>query len=155
MITRQLELKDIPRLVELGKVNFPEYGNLDISMEDELMLAFKDSYWGKPTYIVIIDYGKVLGCVGYCLSSLDYNCYELFWVNIDPEYQNEGLGSYLVTSVVKDYIQKEKSCKKDLTILLSCKITLASFYNRLGFNTILQKAARLEVLMGKTILIEQ
>jgi N-acetylglutamate synthase-like GNAT family acetyltransferase len=79
-----------------------------------------------PVYMVAEEGGKVIACAGYIQSWMDYNIYHIFWVNVAPAYQRQGIGQLLVKRVL-DYIKKKDAA----LVLLTTKTP--KFYNRLGF----------------------
>ncbi|MEK9158091.1 MAG: GNAT family N-acetyltransferase [Patescibacteria group bacterium] len=78
----------------------------------------------KPTYFVAKDKEKILGFAGYIQSWMDYDAYEIFWVNVLPEHQKQGIGKMLVTKIIADI----KKRKKDGLIILSASIPNSKYY---------------------------
>lgn len=79
----------------------------------ELEAMFKN-HAVKPKYIVAEEKSKIIGLAGFIQSWLDYDIYEIFWVNVSPSFQGKGIG----TALIKKIIQIIK-IKKPKTILLT------------------------------------
>jgi ribosomal protein S18 acetylase RimI-like enzyme len=100
----------------------------------EIRAMFKN-YEGKPKYLVAEHNGKIAGFAGYIQSWVDYHIYEIFWVNVTPEYQNRGVGTKLVRKIIK-IIKSKRGEDKAHFILLTT--TSPNFYKRLGFEILLK-----------------
>ena len=62
----------------------------------------------RPVYWVAEDERKIVGFAGYIQSWMDYNIYQIFWVNVLPELQKRGIGKQLVSKVINE-IKKDKN----------------------------------------------
>lgn len=82
----------------------------------------------KPVYYVAEVGGRVVGLVGFMQSWMDYNVYQIFWVNVAQEYQGQGIGTKLVEKAIHE-IRKQKGAH---LILLTAdkKAGLPTFYRR-------------------------
>ena len=78
----------------------------------------------RPVYFGLEDKGKILGFAGYIQSWIDYDVYEIFWVNVLPEHQKQGIGRQLVSKVIGEIKKK----KKDGLIILSASIPNSNYY---------------------------
>ena len=95
------------------------------------MEAMFKNYVINPQYIVAEDKGEIIGLAGYIQSWMDYNIYNIFWVNVAPNYQGKGIGKALVAKVI-NIIKKKKNVKM---ILLTASIP--KFYSKnFGFKTL-------------------
>jgi ribosomal protein S18 acetylase RimI-like enzyme len=61
----------------------------------------------KPVYFVVEESKKIVGLGGYIQSWMDYNIYHVSWVNVAPEYQNQGIGTKLIGHIIRE-IKKRK-----------------------------------------------
>jgi N-acetylglutamate synthase-like GNAT family acetyltransferase len=102
-----------------------------------------------PQYLVIEEKGKVVGVTGYISSWMDYHTYELFWVNVAPEYQGRGLGKKLVASVLKEIKKIRGRDEYACVILLGTKIP--SFYKQFKFKTLMRFNKRKHHLMALSL----
>lgn len=80
---------------------------------NEMQASFMN-YPIKPVYITAEERGEIIGIAGYIQSWMDYNIYEIFWVNVSPDYQGQGIGSALVNKVIS--IIKRKRPKMILLV---------------------------------------
>lgn len=89
----------------------------------------------KPIYYVAEERGVVVGLVGFMQSWMDYNVYQIFWVNVAQHYQGHGIGTKLVAKAIRE-IRKQKGAH---LILLTADKTagLPTFYRqRFGFRAL-------------------
>ena len=63
-----------------------------------------------PSYIVAEEKGKIIGFAGYMVSGIDYAIYQIFWVNVTPSRQRQGIGKMLMKKVISG-IKKDKKAK--------------------------------------------
>jgi GNAT superfamily N-acetyltransferase len=76
-------------------------------------LELKDMFGNgavKPVYFVAEEKGKIIGFAGFIQSWMDYNIYQIFWVNVLPELQRKGIGKKLVMKVINE-IRKKKDAR--------------------------------------------
>ena len=50
----------------------------------------------RPVYFVAEENERIVGLIGMTLSWMDYNVYQIFWVNVMPSKQGQGIGRRLV-----------------------------------------------------------
>ncbi len=94
--------------------------------DDELQRGFFDKKWNPSNYQIIVVDGRDVGAVSY--SNLNDRIF-LSELQIDPDFQNRGLGSKLVNDVVENAKSQDRSVR--LQVLRQNRaITL---YSRLGF----------------------
>ena len=65
----------------------------------EIASMFSDSAI-SPVYWVAEDDGQIVGIAGHVQSWMDYGIYQIFWVNVLPERQRQGIGRALVNKVI-------------------------------------------------------
>jgi N-acetylglutamate synthase-like GNAT family acetyltransferase len=122
---KQNEIKSAVKiLVENYSRKFEKAGT------DEIREMFRNGTM-KPEYIVAEDKGEIIGVAGYIQSWMDYNIYNIFWVNVLPLHQGKGIGTALIKKTI-ELISKKKSAT---TILLTTD--KPGFYSkRFGFKTV-------------------
>ncbi|MFA6158453.1 MAG: GNAT family N-acetyltransferase [Candidatus Paceibacterota bacterium] len=72
----------------------------------EIQSMFGDSAV-SPVYYGAEEGGQLVGFAGYIQSWMDYYIYQIFWVNVLPEFQGRGIGKKLVATLI-DEIRKDK-----------------------------------------------
>src|SRR3989338_9313113 len=77
----------------------------------------------KPRYVVATIDNKIVGLAGFTQAWMDYSVYEIFWVNVAPAYQKQGIGSALIRHVINQIKRK-----KPRIVLLTT--TLPKIYSR-------------------------
>lgn len=97
MRIRTLKPKDIAAASKIVGQNYCRAYELSSAKEMEAM--FKN-YAVKPKYIVAEEKGKIIGLAGYIQSWMDYDIYNIFWVNVLPSHQSRGIGSALIKKVI-------------------------------------------------------
>lgn len=99
MLIRRLEKKDIPKAVEIIVENYTdEYFN---QANSEIKAMFSNNPI-KPEYYVAEDGGEIIGLSGYIQTWMDYDIYQLFWVNVTPKRQRSGVGKLLIAKIIED-----------------------------------------------------
>lgn len=128
MKIRLLQKKDIHQAATIVGKNYNK------KYQRSSTLELKDMF-GKsqvtPIYFVAEEKGKILGFAGFSQSWMDYSIWTIFWVNVLPNLQKQGIGKQLVVRVIKE-IKKKKDAK---LILLSAKIP-DYYIKHFGFKTI-------------------
>ena len=113
MRIRLLKKSDITKAVKIVRDN---YGKKD---EKSVMREMKDMFVKgplRPKYVIAEAKGEIVGFAGFSQSWIDYLTYHIFWVNVLPEKQKQGIGKQLVREVIRQ-IKKDKKVK--LIILMS------------------------------------
>jgi predicted GNAT family N-acyltransferase len=145
MILRLLKQDDIKQCVEIVWLNYNmQYDNI----ESELNSMFNSSYI-KPIYLVIEENNKIVSFGGYSESSIDYDCFEIFWINTHPDYIKMGYATLIINEII-NYI-KNKSKEKNFSVILSCKKNLKIFYEKFGFKKIMKRPNENGYIMGLNI----
>jgi ribosomal protein S18 acetylase RimI-like enzyme len=152
-IFRPIKKSDIPFLVDFGKINFSEIYKMDEleCLLDELNLSFDEYVYQSPNFFMVELGDIILGFGGFFNSPMDDGLYEIVWINVNNKYRNQNIGSFIVENLINE-IKQIETCKKDVTIILSCQNHLEKFYSGLGFSFMLKKASNNEILMGLSFL---
>jgi predicted N-acetyltransferase YhbS len=88
-----------------------------------------------PIYFVAEEHGEVIGLAGYVQSWMDYGVYELFWVNVAPERQSHGIGTKLVSRVIRAIRQTRDS--RLIILTADASRYLPTYYaKRFGFKSL-------------------
>ncbi len=125
MKIRLLKKKDVRAATEIITKNYSkEYGRRSLF---ELKEMFGRGPI-KPVYFAAEENKKIVGFAGFMQSWVDYNIYLIFWVNVLPKKQNQGIGKKLISRVLSE-IKKKKNA--DL-ILLTADATknLPNYYRK-------------------------
>jgi N-acetylglutamate synthase-like GNAT family acetyltransferase len=145
MRLREAKRKDISKMFEILKINSPKYSK-KLAFQ-ELNEMFSKSVL-KPTYIVAEDKKEILAFGGYISSWIDNMVFNIFWVNTNPKYKSQGIGSKLMKDLI-DRIKKTKNIKAKM-IIISTKIP--SFYKKFGFKKVTSKYDGDYILMSLNLL---
>ncbi|MBR9701782.1 GNAT family N-acetyltransferase [Candidatus Pacearchaeota archaeon] len=144
MKIRKATKKDIPKMFEIFKLNGSKYPkNLALK---ELNEMFSKSLI-KPTYIVVEDKKEIIAFGGFIPSWIDNMVFNIFWVNTNPKYQSQGVGSRLMNDLI-NRIKRTKNIKTKM-ILISTKIP--EFYKKFGFKKVAPKYDGDYILMVKKL----
>lgn len=128
MDIRPLRKTDIPAAVAIVLENHErEYGP---AARRELKEAFSKSAI-KPRYVVAEDKSQVVGIAGYMQSWMDYDIHLIFWVNVTPSRQRQGIGKQLVGQAIKE-VKKQKGAK----LILLSTASPAYYRKQFGFETV-------------------
>ncbi len=87
----------------------------------------------RPKYLVAKEGNIILGFCGYVQSWIDYSVYEIFWVNVKPEFQGKGIGTQLIQKTIQS-IKNIKDENKALAIILTSENP--KLYEKCGFRII-------------------
>ncbi len=118
---------------EASRIIFTNYKNKKYQRSSKLEIeAMFKNYVYKPKYMVAEENGGITGFAGYIVSWMDYNIYQIFWVNVRPEYQKKGIGTALVNKIIQN-VKKKKNVS---LILLSTN--KPKFYEKFGFATLME-----------------
>lgn len=123
---RPLKPTDIDQATKIIEQNYPDeqYGP---RAGREMEAMFEDGAI-KPEFLVCEDeQGSMLGFGGYIQSWMDYCIYELFWINVAPASQRQGIGS-LITQALVEAIRKDDAMVKAIIGSASHP----DFYKKLG-----------------------
>ncbi|WP_447635384.1 GNAT family N-acetyltransferase [Flavobacterium microcysteis] len=122
MIIREYTVSDKPRLVELLKLNTPEFFSPN---EEKDLLYYLDNE--ADNYFVLVMEDKVVGCGGFNLTE-DGKTAKISWDIFDPNCQGKGLGSALT----RFRIEKIKENKEIKTLSVRTSQLVYPFYEKFG-----------------------
>jgi glutamate---cysteine ligase / carboxylate-amine ligase len=130
IVLREAKADDVDAMVAVVDDCFP--GADLAAARREMSEAFSDALY-KPTYMVAVDHGKLVGMTGYISSYLDYETFEIIWVSVRPDWQSKGVGSRVVKAAL-DAIAAHPERARPCRVLLSTD--LDEYFTRLGFERI-------------------
>ena len=85
----------------------------------------------KPKFFVAEERQSIVGFAGVAQSWMDYSVWLIFWVNVLPEHQKQGVGKELIARVLSG-LRKKKDAR---LVLLTAKIP--NYYKKhFGFQII-------------------
>ena len=145
MKIRLLTENDIPQCLNLFYLNY-ESGKYS-RIENELNAMFEEHVWIRPQYYVVEYEEKVVAFGGYSVAPINANCYEIYWINVHPDYKKKGIGRKIVTTIIKT-IKNTGNSKAWIT--LTCKYHLEHFYKSFGFYIIMETPAKDGYMMALT-----
>ncbi len=95
---RLMRKADIPTIVGIVEQNY-QSATAKLARK-ELAAMFKPALI-RPTYIVATDKGRVVGVAGFVGSWSDFHVTEIFWVNVEPSRQRQGIGKKLLSWIIQ------------------------------------------------------
>jgi ribosomal protein S18 acetylase RimI-like enzyme len=126
---RKLRKNEISLVCKIVRENYPLGGSEKLSEKKyraEFKAMFAHSVIKPENYVVEKD-GEIIGFAGFFQSWMDYNIYEICWVNIKPKYQHKGVGKFLINELIR-IIKKKKGAR---LVLLAAIVV--DFYKIFGF----------------------
>lgn len=130
MKIRSLKKKDA---LACSKIAARNYSREDQRMSyEEIMSQFSNSAI-KPKFYVV-EYKKEIVAFGGCVQTwADYDIYQIFWVNVSPDYQQQGIGKKLVKRLIAE-IKKNK--KAQMIHLTATNKNSVYYKDNFGFKTL-------------------
>ncbi|HLF63951.1 MAG TPA: GNAT family N-acetyltransferase [Saprospiraceae bacterium] len=125
MIIRKYQDSDKERVLELLRLNTPEYFS---PTEEKDLISYLDNH-SDNYYVVELD--NSIFCCGGLNSSDDPEIVKISWDIVHPQSQRKGIGSVLL----KFRIQKIKEMEGVRTISVRTSQLAYPFYARFGFET--------------------
>ncbi len=116
MKLRLLQKKDIEACAAIVGQNYSK--NWEITSTAELKSMFSNAAI-RPIYWVAEDKKRIIGFAGYTQSWMDYNIYQIFWVNVLPWFQKKGIGKKLVSKIISEIKKNKKAYLVQLTATAS------------------------------------
>lgn len=99
MNIRFLQESDIPQASAIVGKNYNKpYEEMSAAEMQEMF----GSATIKPKYMVVEEDDTIVACAGFMQSWMDYNIWNIFWVNVDPDRQRCGIGKQLVQRVIDE-----------------------------------------------------
>ena len=130
MKIRLLERKDIEPASKIVGKNYSK--KWQKTSAEELKAMFSNAVI-RPEYWVVEDRGEIIGFAGYTQSWMDYNVYQIFWVNVSPDHQQKGIGKKLVAKIITEI----KKRKNSYLIQLTATLPNSKYYaEKFGFKVI-------------------
>lgn len=132
VVIRNMKKQDIPAAASIIAVNYSsKYAErAKRELEEEFSKVAL-----KPRYVVAEQSGKVVGLAGWAQSFMDYNFYELFWLDVLPEAQRHGIGAKLVRRQISEARKKKGDDRAQVILMTTRK---PSFFRKFGFKTMLR-----------------
>jgi len=127
---RLLLPEDIDAASNIVKENYPE--DSYEMCEEELRSMFLDVPI-SPTYWAAILGDELVGFAGYSQTWMDYNIYQIFWVNVAPKHQNNGIGTSLIHKLIGEISSNKSALMVELT---STSNNLEFYQKHFGFEVI-------------------
>ena len=127
MIIRKMRRSETSTASRLAGINFSQNYRRRCKREVDAMFL---NYESKPIYFVAEEGEKMAGFAGYVQSWMDYEFYEIFWVNVLQEHRERGIG----TALVKKIISEIKTDRGARFVLLTTHNP--EFYRKIGFHTL-------------------
>lgn len=125
MQMREMTLDDVPQVVEIVKQNY-DAESAKLAMWE--MMAALNGTKPQPVYFVAVIDITIIGVIGICDSFMDTRVYEIFWVNVLPDYQKCGVGKKLVMEALLHAVKRNAAM-----VVLTAKEDVMEFYQHLGF----------------------
>jgi ribosomal protein S18 acetylase RimI-like enzyme len=104
---RLLKKSEIKTAAAIVGVNYSK--KYELSCAKELRDMFGKAAI-KPVYFVATEKGKIVGFAAFIQSWMDYSIYQIFWVNVLPEKQGQGIGKKLVARIIREIKKKKDAC---------------------------------------------
>lgn len=122
MIIRKHQDSDRERILELLKLNTPEYFSAN---EEKDLIYYLDKH--ADNYYILEIEGIILGCGGFNLTE-DGKTAKISWDIFDPQSQGKGLG----TALTQFRIEKIKEIKDVNTLSVRTSQLVYKFYEKFG-----------------------
>lgn len=125
IVIRHLEPRDLTQVLDLIERNWDrDSANLAGKEITSALAGTKP----QPVYFVAVMDTTVLGAIGISDSFMDTRIYEIFWVNVHPEWHDSGIGRRLVKQAL-EYADVHQAS----LVILTTKPKTLPFYKKLGF----------------------
>lgn len=140
--------EDIPFCLQVYRNNYDikKFNDDYVSLYKILVNLSPISNTYKSGCIVIKKQKEIIGFGCYHTSFMDYNIYEIDWINIKKEYQHQGMGIKLIKKIEKEIIKNHWDKKEILLLLVTDK---TNFYSQIGFNPLIQQKDEFYVMMKR------
>ena len=99
MHIRRAVIDDLPALTAIVRKNYDQQTAEHFVPEFEFSLT-PNAY--RPWFYVAEVDGVILGCAGHGANGTNWGSYALFWVNVHPDSQRQGIGETLVRACLRD-----------------------------------------------------
>ena len=147
MKIRRIRKVDIPDVTKIIARNYSQKSASNA--REEISGTFsRDPY--RPRFIVCEKEGRIRGFGGYSQSRINYHIYEIFWLNVDPQYQNRGMGTKMMRELISQ-IKSKKGEYSAASIILLTSTNPNYFSKRFGFKTLQKSRGEKGHLMSLTL----
>ncbi len=102
MQIRELQAHEVESAASLVGLNYDVDDEKQATKEMAAMFLEENPL--KPIYFVAEEQKEIIWVIGVSLSRIDYDVYELFWLNVHPNRQGQGIGTKLTNHVI-DYVK--------------------------------------------------
>ncbi|HWC57738.1 MAG TPA: GNAT family N-acetyltransferase [Candidatus Paceibacterota bacterium] len=143
MKIRLLQKNDIGAASKIVGMNYSK--KFERASKEEITAMFQRGPV-PPMYFVAEEKGEVIGFAGYIQSWMDYYIYQIFWVNVHPQYKRKGIGKKLVGKLISE-IKKKRNAKLILLTANSAVGNERYYSQNFGFKTIQRFDNKREHLM--------
>ena len=134
MKIREINKRDIPEVSRLFNRNNPSKESGNKLLKEEILEMFNNNS-SRPTFLVAEENNKIVGYIGYAPSRINYRVYQIFFLQVDVNFQNKGIGTKLLDRAIKD-IKSKRRYKKDDYLILLTSVKPAYYKNKFGFKTL-------------------
>jgi N-acetylglutamate synthase-like GNAT family acetyltransferase len=149
MLIRPLQQSDIPKLAAIVNRNYNKH--CAEMFYHEAACAFYN-YPFVPHFLVIELNSLVIGCACWNADWCSWGVFNISWVQVDPNYQNKGVGKILVDAILNELMP--------IASLIILATTKPAYYKKWGFEIIksypatfeYEKLSEIENLMALKIL---
>lgn len=146
IVVRHLEPRDLTSVLDLIERNWDrDSANLAGKEITSALAGAKP----QPVYFVAVMGTTVLGAIGISDSFMDTRIYEIFWVNVHPEWHDSGIGRKLVKQAL-EYADVHQAH----LVILTTKPKTLPFYKKLGFLPVNQNFSQ-DFVDGDTLMQAQ
>ncbi|MGQ9546491.1 MAG: GNAT family N-acetyltransferase [Dehalococcoidia bacterium] len=102
---RSMSAEDKPRIMEiLG--NVPEFKPAEVAVAEELINGYLENKFGSGYHILVAEVDSIVaGYICYGPTPLTEGTWDIYWVAVAPEKQDQGIGSALMKSAERDIVE--------------------------------------------------
>src|SRR3989344_8374062 len=113
MNIREINKRDIPEVLKLFNRNNSSQESANKLLKEEMLEMFNNNS-SRPKFLVAEENQKIVGYIGYAPSRINYRVYQIFFLQVDINFQNKGIGTKLLDRAIKDIKSKKRYQKHDV-----------------------------------------